>query len=139
MYASQQDMIDRFGEQELVERTDRVEPYTGSIDSTVLDTALTDASNVVDGYVGARHQLPLASPPELLKQLTCDIARWKLYDDDATEAVTKRYEEAIAQLRDVARGVIVLQVAGTEPPAAPDRAEVDGPDRVFDRDSMRGF
>lgn len=139
-YASHQDMIDRFGEQELIERTDRVEPFTGAIVDPVLDVALADATEIVDGYVRSRYALPLPAPlPGILVPITCALVRRQLYEDEAPEAVLDGHKLAMDQLRDITAGRIVLQVAGTPAAAEPDRAEVTGPERTFSRESLRGM
>ena len=53
-YATQKDMIDRFGEEDLItltDRADRAKPPTGKIDAKVLNKALSDAADLIDGYL----------------------------------------------------------------------------------------
>ena len=140
MYATQQDLIDRFGQEELVELTDRADPPAGVIDATVVTRALTDADALIDGYVGARYDLPLSSTPALLVDLAADIARYKLYKDDPTEAVESRNKAALATLRDISTGKAKLDIAGAEPATSGAGApEVSAPDRLFTRDTLDGF
>lgn len=140
MYATQQDLEDRFGTEELIELTDRADPPLGAIDATVVGRALADADAVIDGYVGARYDLPLASTPALLTNLAADIARFKLYDEAPPEAVENRHKNAIALLRDISAGRAKLDIAGSEPAASDAGApEVSAPDRIFTRDTMGGF
>lgn len=108
-YASQTDLIDRFGEAELAQRTNRADGLT--IDTVVLARALTDADAEIDGYLSTRYQLPLASTPILLVRLAADIARYRLYDDGVPDAVRQRYEDAVALLKRMASGEV--QVAGS--------------------------
>jgi len=134
-YCTRQDMVDRFGEQELIDLTDRGTPPLGIIDSAVLDGAISDASAEIDGYLAGRYELPLASVPSVLKRIACDLARYHLYDDAASEHVAKRYDDAIRFLRAVGRGEISLGVdaAGAEPQVV-NGAEVQSGGRVFSRD-----
>src|SRR5574341_1516172 len=102
-YAVKQDMIDRFGDVELKQLTDR----TGAIDTiddTVLGKALADADAEINGYLAGRYTLPLASTPLILVGMACDIARFRLYKPQATEEVRQRYEDAIKYLTKVAEG-----------------------------------
>ena len=69
-YASQQDLIDRFGETELKQLTDR--DLDDAIDAVVVEQALADADKTIDAYIGRRYDLPLASTPALLIGLACD-------------------------------------------------------------------
>lgn len=139
-YATQQDLIDRFGQEELVELTDRADPPAGVIDATVVTRALADADALIDGYVAARYDLPLPSTPALLTNLAADIARHKLYKDDPTEAVEAALKAAIALLRDIAAGRARLDIAGAEPATSGAAApEIAAPERIFTRGKLGGF
>lgn len=130
-YATQQDLIDRFGSQELIELTDRAS--TGAIDATVITRALNDADAEINGYLAGRYSLPLATTPPALSRMACDIARYRLYEDRATEAVTQRYKDAVRFLDGIAKGLVSLglNAAGTAPEAASGGVKTQGKDRVF--------
>ena len=135
-YATQANLVDRFGETELVQLTDRATPPAGTIDATVVTRALTDADNKINSYLAARYTLPFASVPEILLQLACDIARYYLYEDRVTEIVQKRYDNAIAQLRDISAGKASLGLdaeGDVAAPAAGGGPVASGGDRVFTR------
>lgn len=105
-YLTQQDLIDRFGQSEL----EAIAPDgSGGIDATKVSTAIDDAGNEIDIYiVSGGYSLPLANVPAVITGYASDIARYRLYDDDATEQVTKRYEQAIKFMKAVAKGEIKL-------------------------------
>ncbi|HJW81951.1 MAG TPA: DUF1320 domain-containing protein, partial [Acidiferrobacterales bacterium] len=105
-YVTQQKLIDRFGETEMIQLTDR--NNAGTVDAAVLDQAIADAGAEIDGYLAGRYQLPLAVTPSILVLYAGDIARYRLYDDGATEEVRKRYEDAIKFLRLAAEGKVRL-------------------------------
>ena len=137
-YATQQNMIDRFAEEELVQLTDRAN--TGVIDAAVLALALADADVEIDGYLVGRYKLPLGTTPPILTQLACDIARYRLYDDHATDHVRKRYEDARGLLQSISKGQVQLglpvnggaaAVAGTP--------EVSAPTRIFTNETLKDF
>jgi len=108
-YATVTDLVDRFGESELIDLTDRAQPPAGMIDADVAGKALADACGEADAYLGVRYSLPLTAPvPLVLVAVVCDIARYRLYENRATEEVRKRYEDAVRWLRDVSRGAAVL-------------------------------
>lgn len=114
-YATQSQMVERFGALELIQLTDRAEPLTGAIVAAVLDAALLDADQEIDSYLRGVRALPLAEPiPERLVRVACDLARYHLYDDRAPEGVRTRYQDAIRWLRDVAAGKAAL---GLDDPA----------------------
>lgn len=118
-YASQQDLINRFGERELIELTDR--SASGLIDDSVVAVALSDADHEVDSYLYLRYDLPLSPVPPLLVRLGADIARYRLYDDAVSDEVRNRYEDAVALLKRLADGTVSL---GVEQPAADNGEQV---------------
>lgn len=138
-YATQTDLVDRFGEQEIRELTDRT-GMGSEIDAAVLNKALLDADALVDAYLATKYTLPLSSPPTVVVGWAADIARFKLWDDRAPDEVRRRYEDALSQLKDVAKGVISL------PPGTDGTAQKSGVDfasysqtRAFTSDTLAGY
>lgn len=105
-YASQQNMIDRFGADELIQLTDR--SNLGVIDATVLGQALADANTEIDSYLAGVCSLPLATIPPRLIKIASDIARYELYGARATDQVRARYTDAIAYLKLLMAGTVSL-------------------------------
>ena len=105
-YATLQDMIDRFGAEELVELTDRNQ--LGVIDASVLGVALQDANDEIDSYLSGVCMLPIVSVPDRLVKLAADIARYELYGANATVQVSARYVGAITFLKQVVAGTASL-------------------------------
>ena len=66
-YATQSDLVDKFGELELIQLTDFDTPAAGGIVASRVDAALARASGVVDSYLAARYQLPLAEVPPAIQ------------------------------------------------------------------------
>ena len=99
MYATKKDLVARFGENvlslALMFPADVPDP---------LETALQDACEEVDGYLAVRYPLPLPNVPNNLKRLVCEIARYKLYFEEAPEATEVRYRMAIDFLKGVRDG-----------------------------------
>ena len=131
-YATQQDLIERFGEQELAQLSDRA---NGSvIDAAVLGRALADADAEINSYLGRRYVLPLAPVPAVVPRLAADMARYYLYDERVTEAVAQRYKDAVRLLRDMASGAVRLD-GGAAQPLETDSSQVPvavrAPQRVF--------
>lgn len=131
-YATQADLVDRFGSTELAQRTNRVDGQT--IDTVVLGRALADADAEIDGYLATRYTLPLTSTPVVLVRLACDLARYRLYDDGVPATVRQRYEDAVAMLKRIAQGD--AQLVGITPPAP---ATGGGGNAVAVRTSARMF
>ena len=137
-YCVKQDLIDRFGEDELISLTDR--NNTGAIDESVLNQAINDACAEMDGYIASRYALPLINVPQTLKPLACNMARFNLYDEQASEQVTKRYDGALKFLQSVSKGEISLGVSDTGAKAqSTDFADIQSAGSVFARDKSSGF
>lgn len=162
MYATVQDIVDRFGEQEMIQLTD---PEIVSVQVAKAQRAIDDAQAFADAFVGRAYRLPLPGcskptplpgdagavtyvPPPQLTRIVCDVARYYLYTALAPEhEVYLRYKAAERELQAIADGKAVLAcpwggvpgllVAG----AAPGDAEVFyqfSPRQCTD-DSLRGF
>jgi len=134
MYVTQADMTTRFGEQEMIQLTDRTMPPAGIIDTAVLDMAIADANGLIDTYIKTRYPQPLASVPEPLKRKAADIARYYLHDDNVPDPVMNAYKAALGFLKDVAAGRASLGPDASGNPVASDNsAEMVAPDRIFGR------
>ena len=103
MYATEPDLVARFGEE------------IGNLklmvsNHTFVDDAIQDATEEINGHIGGSYPLPLPNVPSNLKRMACDIARYRLYFEQPTEEVRKRYEDAIAFLKRVADNKAHLQI-----------------------------
>lgn len=137
-YATQADLVERFGETEIIQLSDR--DRTGAIDSAVVTAKLADADAEIDAYLATRYTLPLASVPTVLKRVACDVARYHLFDDRVTDDVRRRYEDALRFLQAVAKGTVSI---GVDPigqaPANSDLPDHYALDPVFDRQTLGDF
>ena len=138
-YATQTDMVDRFGTAELAQRTDRINGT--NIDAVVLGRALADADAEIDGYLATRYTLPLASVPVVLTRLSADMARYNLYDDGVPSTVRQRYEDAVSLLKRMSSGDV--QLAGITPVPAVggsgNAVATRTPDRVFGSTQLQNY
>lgn len=140
-YATVQDMIDEFGETELAQVSDR-SLQAVAVNTVIVQKKLDDADAEIDSYLGVRYALPLPSIPPVLKRTACDIARYHLYDDRATERVIERYKYAIDWLKNVAKGIAQLGVdplASDAPAQVGGEPHVDAADPVWSRDTLKDF
>lgn len=112
-YCTLQDLIDRFGEQELLhlspnEAGDAIAPDK-------VTRAIDDATGEINGYVAAGgYPVPLAPVPAIVVAYCADIARYRLHTH-APDQVSKRYDDAIKFLRAVSSGQVQLGVKEPEP------------------------
>ncbi len=142
-YATPQDIINRYPNRDLVQLTNE-DPAATTVNLAPLVQALADASAEIDGYLEGRFALPLTDPPAILARLASDIAMYRLQAlrplHDLEDA-RRRYDDAIAMLTKVAAGALTLGLAADnqEPPAAGAAEGTEGPARVFNRDTLKGF
>ena len=139
-YATQQDLIDRFGTAELVQLTDKVNRPASTIDATPIDRALGDAAALIDGYLAKLYRLPLGNVPPILVKVACDIARYYLHGKAAEkdDAVSRAYAEATKWLENVSKGLVTLEAEGVAAPqTGGGSVKASAPGRVFTRDSLR--
>jgi len=137
-YATQQDLVDAFGEFELIAQTDIDPVSTGAIVVARVTRAITAAEGEVEGYIAARYQVPLAIVPANVKQAVCDIARYRLYRDNAPELVLENYKSAIRLCRDISTGTVKLPLpTGDEPARSETLVDFSGGQHVFAREPLR--
>lgn len=130
-YATQTDLEDAFGATELVQIADR--DGDGLPDAGFLAAALKRADSCIDGYLSGRYALPLAAPyPPVIVAAACDLARYWLYDNEATERVREGFEDAMVWLKDVAAGKVLLQLPAASANVAIGSPDGSAPDRTFD-------
>lgn len=125
VYAQIADLVTRYGQAEIEQLTDRLNPPAGVIDAAVADRALADADAEIDAYLRVRYTLPLAAVPEVVRRIACDIARYRLWEDRASDEVRRRYEDAVRVLEALAAGRVSLglaQSAAAEPKGVSFRA-----------------
>ncbi len=137
-YATLQDLVDRFGYEQLAQLSDRDAAVT--VDEVVVGRALADADAEIDGYLVALYALPLASVPALLVRMACDIARYRLFGDRVTEQVRQLYTDAVRDLKAIASGAIKIDgMAPLAPSAASTTIRVSAPSPLFGRDTLGGY
>ncbi len=116
-YATYDDLLTAFSETEMLLVSDR--NNYGVPDDTVINEALSFADEMIDGYLRERYSLPLSNIPRNLVGIACDIARYRLYQNQPTELVSMRYEAALLWLKDIARGLFSLDVTGISSTPSP--------------------
>ena len=135
-YAARTTLETAFGAEELVQIADR--DGDGEPDATLLTAVLSRADVLIDGYLAGRYALPLAAPPPVLVAVAADLARYWLYDDAAPEQVRKRYEDALACLKDVASGKVLLALppVAVSPSGSPEHS---APARRFTTETLARY
>ena len=87
-----------------------------------LEPFIKAAEDEADSYIGVAYPLPLSVVPGVLLPFVADLVRYRISKDNPTESIRKRYEDAVAFLRQVASGRASLGVVASEAPVAVARA-----------------
>ena len=142
-YCTQDDILERISETELIQLTD--DENTGAVDADRVTRAIADADQEIDSYVGVRHIVPLDPVPALVRKLSTEMVVYNLYGRRTAgppDHIKDRYTAAIRLLELIAKGQASLGAQDPEgsPPTAdaPQMASAN-PTRVFTRDKLRGF
>lgn len=139
-YAGRDDLVARFGPGEisrLLDRDDDGSEYAGA-----LAAVLADSAAEVDSVLSEAFALPLgAGPWPLLVAIQCDLARLRLYDENATDTVRNRASSARKGLRELADGKRSLVNAAGLPAARPNDpiSTVSAPERLLGDDALEGL
>lgn len=164
-YATATDLLAQFGAEEIAQRADRGTPRLvtaallsaaaagGSLTGytqpeqdaaaaalALINGKLLDADSAINGYLATRYPVPLATVPRLVMVTACDLTRYALYDDMATEQVRKRYEDAVKRMEAISKGMVSLGVdaLGNKPPTN-SAATIESAAPVFKRGAAGGF
>ena len=147
MYATAQDIADLYGATRLDMLADS--DGNGTRDEAKIVRALATASDLIDGYLSNRYTMPLGRPSGMLRDCCVAIAVYRMASDAAllTEDIRTRYEDAVAVLKDIAKGVAGLggipttaETAAQSAPgplASPQTVLIEAEPRVFGRSLLR--
>jgi phage gp36-like protein len=153
MYCTIDDLKKTLPEQEIIELTD-----DENLKPTVIDAADADCDDIIeriyeaieaadaeiDGYCTVRYGTPLSPVPVLINKLSIEIAVYHLIArrPPVAESAEKRYERALARLKDISKGILSLGI--DPPPEASTMADSPATntalsDRVCTKTNMEGF
>lgn len=128
MYCTQQDLIDEFGEQELIELTD---PNNGTIDAVVVDRAIARADTKINQYLSGSTGVE----PSTVIYIAVDLVRYFLYKNEVPDLIKKRYDDAVKDLKEMATSQLALASADGSTAKAGGVFMVDSSPSLFGRES----
>ncbi|MBW4708624.1 DUF1320 domain-containing protein [Roseobacter sp. YSTF-M11] len=139
-YTTLADLTDRFGENLLVQLTDRGDVATDTIDTGVIDRALADTDALIDGYVAKRYALPMAATPALIRTLAIDITIYKLHTYEPDPKIEADYKAAMKSLEAISSGSVTLPIDGVEAPGSGSSgARLTDRERPLTEQTLKGF
>jgi phage gp36-like protein len=120
-YAAVQDMIDRFGAQEMARLSTPADQDLDGIVTERVERAIEGVCATMDSYIRQRYATPLEVAPLEITRCCMDLVRYDLATGDGkttAEEVKDRAKQAMEWLRDIARGTVKLDLdevaVGTE-------------------------
>jgi phage gp36-like protein len=135
-YSTQDDILSMIPQTELAALTSEA----GEIpDGQTVAEAISRADAEIDAALGLRYAVPFSPVPERVKTLSVDLALYHLYSRRgvAPEVWRRKYQDALAFLKQVVGGQATLAGSSGDPPGASrDPADLNGPSRVFSRDTL---
>ena len=139
-YCTLAELKDRYSERLLIELSDRGEVPVTIVDVALFNRAIADAGALIDGHLKLRYALPLAEVPRLVTDLALRFSIYDAHGRLAAEKIKADHDAALKTLRDIASGLIRLDVAGVEPPASA-AAEVvtNEPERPLSAATLKGY
>lgn len=142
-YATAAELLMRFSSDEIAQRVDRGVPRLVTADllaavasngdvaaftaaelaraaqsMAVVQRALQDADDTINGYISGRYTLPLQPVPAVLARVACELARFYLYDDQVTDLIKDRHAANMKWLAEVSKGTVSLgadALSGVQP------------------------
>ncbi len=138
-YATQADITDSYGGDLLLVVADW--DNDGVIDAAPVARALAAATALIESFLAVRYPTPLTTVPELVRDMCVDIALYKLAGTGVgpTDEMRLRYEDALSLLKRIADAKANLDVLQPAEPAGAGDVLLVAEERVFTRDSLRGF
>lgn len=140
MYSALADIKERIPEQVITQLTD--DEAIGAVNSARVDAAIARADKEIDAWCGARYQVPFVRVPDVIAELSADMAVYFLYartQEEIPETRKDSYKNAVGLLKAISKGDVSLGVAEIPAATTGDAPQVSGPSRVFSRDSLKGL
>jgi phage gp36-like protein len=113
-YAVVQDLVDAFGEDEMVRVTTPDGGELGAVNAPKAQRCLDEASDLMDSYLRRRYQVPVTSPSTVLRRCCCVLARKMLREGGHTEPsdqVVAAYNGQLKWLEQIVEGRVTLDGA----------------------------
>jgi phage gp36-like protein len=132
-YATVEDMIVRFGEEQMIQLSTPAGTDMVAVVREPVVVALGEVSAIIDTYLRKRYRAPLDVAPKEIKRACCILARYELSTGEQkqpTETMTEQRDATISWLKQISTGAVVLDL---EEVASGDEsyAAMSGRDPVF--------
>ena len=143
MYCTLADILkSRVPEARLIQLTD--DQDTGEVNEEAVNSAISDAGEMIDGFLRGRYPLPLSPVPGLIRTIALDLATYGIYgmkpEFELPKLVGERYETSTKLLMRIQDGKMDLYEKGepAQVAASGGPAFVKGT-AVFTEDRLKNF
>jgi len=108
-YCEISDLIEQYGGEVMVIKTDKINKPASTIDPIIAGRAIADACAEIDLYLHSRYKLPLTETPAMIKRLACTLAFAHLHPEEkADHPAHERAKEARSTLKGIAAGSLSI-------------------------------
>ena len=138
-YSTESDLLNRIEEATLIQLTDRT--GSGQVDSALIGSAIEDADALINGIISSVYQVPLASVPRVVRELSATIAVYRLHLYRSVDSGVWReaYKGAMSFLDLVAERKATLEGVLAKPDTAGSQSDsvlFTSEDRKFSRSKL---
>jgi len=143
-YCDLDDLKNSISEAEIIQLTD--DDDAGVVDTDKTDAAIEYADEMINGYLRGRYETPLDPVPDAVKNISIDLAMYRLFwrrnKLDIPDSMQALYKNAIDALKQMQKGVIILDIpdeGGPDTGAREIKTNKSSSDRVFSSDVLNQF
>lgn len=118
-YCTLDDLLLKIPAKTLAQLTNDAPPFTEP-NAAVVDSAVADAEEIINGHLRSRYELPLKEVPTVVRNIAVSLARHELYarrpegKDDLPPAVVRSYKASMEMLASIQKGSMTILVQTTQ-------------------------
>lgn len=140
MYCTIDDILKYHSEASLIQLSDDTDAQA-EINKTVVNGAISDAAEFIDGFLRSRYALPFVTAPKLLVKLAVDVSIYYLHQRRGVEmpkTIDDAYKNAVKTLEQIQKGLLNIGAEASAGRAPGDfRCNKTSDDRVFGKDLLK--
>jgi phage gp36-like protein len=138
-YCSEEDLLKMIPQADLLDLT----VDSGDVpDSFIIEDAISKAEAEINSYLGVKYVVPLSPVPDQVKALAVDLALYHLYSrrNLVPPVRQQRYEDAVASLKQVVAGkMVIVGPNGEAATAAKEWTDAPSGARYFSRNTLANW
>jgi phage gp36-like protein len=140
MYCTITDILKYHSEASLIQLSDDTDAQA-EINETVVNGAISDAAEFIDGFLRSRYALPFVTVPKLLVKLAVDVSIYYLHQRRVAEmpkTIDDAYKNAVKALEQIQKGLLQIGAEATSGRTPGEfRVNKTAQDRIFPKDILK--